>query len=172
MFKYLTSSPQLSLYLSAFHVKFDQTEIFDNLTIKIDKREINIYKCQSKLNTKPKQIKRSTASNKQTLKDECAYLEFESRSQSTNLNYCLNVNDCRKEIYYLCKFEVKTLQKGGINFDGLNENLEESNEALYYTDTLKDYQQDPKMSYVMNSFLAIAYGLNKIHEKVVIKRLI
>ena len=65
--------------------------------------------------------------------------------------YC--VNDCEQNINYICSYDTN---KKSSDY-----------ETSVYSDTLKDYQQDPKMSYVMNSFLAIAYGLDKIHQKVI-----
>lgn len=38
----------------------------------------------------------------------------------------------------------------------------------YYPDSLRNYQQDPKMSYVINALLAIAHGLAKIHQNVIL----
>jgi hypothetical protein len=65
------------------------------------------------------------------------------------------INDCERELYYICSYD--------------STKKSDKDDTFVYSDTLQDYQQDPKMSYVMNSFLAVAYGLDRIHQKVLIK---
>ncbi len=93
--------------------------------------------------------------------DKCIYNKKDSLSKLTCPNvvsegdqiFC--INDCERELYYICNYD--TTKKS------------DKDDIYVYSDTLQDYQQDPKMSYVMNSFLAVAYGLDKIHQKVLIK---
>ena len=66
-----------------------------------------------------------------------------------NLNsteYCIDLSKCDAHLPFICK--IKADIKSNI-----------------YTHKLDDYLQDPKMSYVMNSFLAIAHGLDRAHKK-------
>ncbi len=37
---------------------------------------------------------------------------------------------------------------------------------VYYKHSLADYQQDPKMSYIINAFLAVVYGLDMSQKSV------
>ena len=67
-----------------------------------------------------------------------------------NLDFCVEINNYEKKLPFVCKLEVK-------NFKGEN---------LFYQNSLKNYQQDPKMSYVINSVLAIVNGLDKAHQNV------
>jgi hypothetical protein len=84
---------------------------------------------------------------------KCPKIEIEHNILSGSNAFCLNSNDCKKELYFICNYDI-------------NKNIDDKADSLVYADTLQNYQQDPKMSYVMNSFLAVAFGLNRIHQKV------
>lgn len=75
-------------------------------------------------------------------------------NQKNNFSYCIQFNNCFKKLPFVCKFhpdENKIANKSKLDF---------------YPDTLRNYQQDPKMSYVINSFLTVVHGLDRIHKKV------
>ena len=74
-------------------------------------------------------------------------------------DYCIEVNNKKKKLPFICKFESRS---------NLNQNDDDNDELSdFYPDTLRDYIQDPKMSYVMNSLLAIVNGLDKAHQIVI-----
>jgi hypothetical protein len=82
--------------------------------------------------------------------------------------YCLKMKNCVKRLPFICKFEspvnkalTSKTRTGGVG-----------SEIKFYPDTLRNYQQDPKMSFVINSFLAVVYGLDRVHQKVCKKKVI
>lgn len=80
----------------------------------------------------------------------------------SKFSYCVQFNTCYRRLPFICKF-----RHSPPSFS--SSNLEKSNrshlKAEFYPDTLRNYQQDPKMSYVINSLLAVSYGLDRIHQK-------
>ncbi len=80
----------------------------------------------------------------------CTSLKFVSASIENPLPYCLDINECTDQLPFICKLkkDLKAPKK------------------TYYKHSLADYQQDPKMSYIMNAFLAVVYGLHNAQKKV------
>jgi hypothetical protein len=76
--------------------------------------------------------------------------------------FCLKMKNCVRRLPFICKFESSSgrSESSSANSDGSTEKID------FYPDTLRNYQQDPKMSFVINSFLAVAYGLDRVHQKV------
>lgn len=76
-------------------------------------------------------------------------------------SYCLKLNKCEntitKKLPFICKFESSKLY----NSKAYNRFVGD-----FYPDTLRNYQQDPKMSFVIYSLLAVAHGLDQVHKKV------
>lgn len=68
----------------------------------------------------------------------------------TNFSYCIELKNCHKKLPFICKIEVN----------------ESNSLGDFYPDSLRNYQQDPKMSYVINSLLAVVYGLSRAHQNV------
>lgn len=78
-------------------------------------------------------------------------------SSNSNYSYCIELKNCNKKLPFVCKIEVNEPK------------VNSSKSAVdFYPDSLRNYQQDPKMSYVMNSFLAVIYGLSRVHQNVII----
>ncbi len=74
--------------------------------------------------------------------------------------YCLKMKNCVRRLPFVCKLEPSSGQMVRSKANGGPE------KADFYPDTLTNYQQDPKMSFVVNSLLAVAYGLDRVHQKV------
>jgi hypothetical protein len=77
-------------------------------------------------------------------------LENEESNEETKRmpNYCIEINNYEKKLPFVCKLEAKHFKS----------------ENSFYRNSLKNYQQDPKMSYVINSALAIVNGLDRVHQ--------
>lgn len=69
---------------------------------------------------------------------------------SKQINYCIELKTYEKKLPFICKLDLQNLKP----------------ETVFYKNSLKNYQQDPKMSYVINSVLAIVNGLDKVHQNV------
>ncbi len=82
---------------------------------------------------------------------EITEIEESNDELKKNVNFCVEINNYEKKLPFICKLEAK--------------NFKEKN--LFYRNSLKNYQQDPKMSYVINSVLAIVNGLEKAHQSVI-----
>lgn len=80
-----------------------------------------------------------------------------SPERRNNFSFCIRFN-CNRKLPFVCKFRHSSSNK--------IEKANHSHRAEFYPDTLRNYQQDPKMSYVINALLAIAHGLDRIHQKV------
>ena len=78
-------------------------------------------------------------------------------NKKNNFTYCIELKECNKNLPFICKYE---LNKTNYNYTKTAMDV--------YPDTLQGYQQDPKMSYVINSFLAVVHGLEKAHKKVIV----
>ena len=86
------------------------------------------------------------ANNIADLHERCAMIEYFSPIKlRKNVSFCIMLNECDLLLPSICK-------------------LKQSNKK-FYKNTLEGYQQDPKMSYLINSFLAVVYGLNIAHQK-------
>ena len=132
-----------------FHGRLE-SNIEGKVIIKTQHGDILITTCVSKELLDP--IKSNSS------KANCPHIEVEQDIFTGTNTHCLNYQDCKKEFYFICIYDLHNKNNEDV--------VEATNSNLVYTDTLQDYQQDPKMSYVMNSFLAIAHGLNKVHRKV------
>ncbi len=64
-------------------------------------------------------------------------------------SFCVDMRKSQPKLPFICKY--KTLKKNKTSTD-------------FYPDSLRNYQQDPKMSYVINSLFAIVHGLDKAHQ--------
>lgn len=64
-------------------------------------------------------------------------------------SYCVDMRKLQTKLPFICKY--KTLKNNKTSTD-------------FYPDSLRNYQQDPKMSYVINSLYAIVHGLDKAHQ--------
>lgn len=62
-------------------------------------------------------------------------------------DYCIEFNECGLQLPFICKVKADK-----------NSNT--------YQNSLNDYVQDPKMSYVINSFLAIYHGLDSFQKNI------
>ncbi len=62
---------------------------------------------------------------------------------------CILMHECEANLPFICKL-----------------NLDQFRNKKFYKHNLHDYQQDPKMSYLMNSFLALIHGLDAAHRNV------
>jgi hypothetical protein len=81
-------------------------------------------------------------------------IKFSPRDYS----YCVDMRKSHTKLPFICKY--KTLKNNKTSTD-------------FYPDSLRNYQQDPKMSYVINSLYAIVHGLDKAHQIVTLhKRLL
>jgi hypothetical protein len=65
---------------------------------------------------------------------------------------CITINQCQKKLPFICKLNSDQFKHG----------------QIFYKNSLSDYQQDPKMSYLMNSFLAVAHGLDSAQKNVLL----
>ena len=72
------------------------------------------------------------------------------REANQTFSYCVELKTYEKKLPFVCKVDLDDAKS----------------EKHFYTNSLKNYQQDPKMSYVMNSLLAIVNGLDKVHQNV------
>lgn len=84
-------------------------------------------------------------------------------SGRTNFSYCVQFNNCYRKLPFICKFRHSTSSFSTNNLENKNTS---HRKIEFYPDTLRNYQQDPKMSYVINSLLAVVYGLDRIYKKV------
>nr|QVK45748.1 G protein-coupled receptor [Proales similis] len=66
--------------------------------------------------------------------------------------YCIDLNGAQDRQPFICRFQTPLASRS-------------DQPVEFYPDSLRNYQQDPKMSYVMNSMLAIAHGLNNAHRR-------
>ncbi|RNA13570.1 Metabotropic glutamate receptor 1 [Brachionus plicatilis] len=73
-------------------------------------------------------------------------------NNSGEFDYCVKFKNCHSKFPFVCK----------INTDKIVEKFS----GDYYPDSLHNYQQDPKMSYVINALLAVTHGLARIHKNV------
>lgn len=73
---------------------------------------------------------------------------------NSKLNYCVQLKNCHLKLPFICKINTEKMRN---RFSG-----------DFYPDSLHNYQQDPKMSYVINSLLAITHGLARVHNNVII----
>jgi hypothetical protein len=96
-------------------------------------------------------------------------------SGGNNFSYCIELSKCDDRLPFVCKFETnktkdreqKIASVGGVMSSSSKSGkkiIDSSN--FIFPDTLQGYIQDPKMSYVMNSFLALVHGLNRVHQAV------
>lgn len=72
-----------------------------------------------------------------------------------NYQYCIELKNYEKKLPFVCKYEGKYSNKS-----------KKYQLVDFFPDSLYNYQQDPKMSYVINSLLAVVHGLNRIHKRV------
>jgi hypothetical protein len=82
--------------------------------------------------------------------------DLNNEKRKNNFTYC-GINNCLRKLPFVCKFYSDVL-----------DNQNRTTQLDFYPDTLRNYEQDPKMSYVINSMLAIVYGLNNIQKKVIL----
>ena len=80
------------------------------------------------------------------------------KASGNNFSYCAQFKVCYTRLPYVCKLSPPS---------PANRSAAALQRQEFYPDTLRNYQQDPKMSYVINSLLAIAHGLNRVHQKVI-----
>lgn len=78
----------------------------------------------------------------------CIILNLRNNTRK-RLSYCLDLDKCGQELPYICKLKKDI-----------------TSQQRYYKHSLENYQQDPKMSYIMNAFLAVVYGLNNAQKNV------
>lgn len=78
----------------------------------------------------------------------CIILNLTRSQRDGKISFCVNMDECNRRRPYICKLATK------------------QNEEYYYKNDLKAYQQDPKMSYIMNAFLAVAHGLDRTQQYV------
>ncbi|CAF0865551.1 unnamed protein product [Brachionus calyciflorus] len=73
-------------------------------------------------------------------------IDIKNRKRSSSKeSYCFQQNKCNDKLRVICE----------LKYENINSE---------YADSLKNYEQDPKMSYVMNALLSIVYGLERIHK--------
>jgi hypothetical protein len=90
-----------------------------------------------------------------------------------NFSYCIELNKCDDRLPFVCKFETnKTKEREKMTAAGSSKSKQVDSSNFIFPDTLQGYIQDPKMSYVMNSFLALVHGLNRVHQAVIFSRLL
>jgi hypothetical protein len=122
---------------------------------------LNIHMCQSSI---PTNSSKNITNDDQNLitffnselvfkhqDNQCYSIAIQNTTNKNSIKYCIQDDSCLKVLPFVCK--IKKQSKRG------------SGDYHFYPDSLKNYQQDPKMSYVINSFLAITYGLNKMHKR-------
>lgn len=144
---------QLSFY---GRLESDLDESTTNIIINTGDGDIRISACIKKQNFIRESVQMQEKSNTSQL--YCPYIEMNRDIFSKS--HCFSYNNCEEQLYYICNYDKKL-------YGDTNANEKNQSSSYNYSDTLQDYQQDPKMSYVMNSFLAIAYALNRIHQTVI-----
>lgn len=78
------------------------------------------------------------------------------------ITYCLKFKNCTRKLPYVCEIQPGS----GSSSNSKTDELDQSKADNFYPDTLRNYVQDPKMSFVINSLLAVTYGLDRVHKKV------
>jgi hypothetical protein len=141
------SVKEKALYNNLLHKNANLSELDDSL---IDDDLATYLDYKKKENLKYTSIKISYENN---VNDE---------DEIKNYDHCIEVNSKKKKLAFICKFETRN--KKNID-DDVSDDDDDMND--FYPDTLRDYIQDPKMSYVMNSLLAIVNGLDKAHQIVI-----
>ena len=88
---------------------------------------------------------------------------FDNLNEEKPLIYCFKWKNCAKKLPFICKFDSSSAKS---NAKSHEDSIKLINYDDFYPDTLRSYQQDPKMSFVINSLLAVAHGLDRVHKKV------
>lgn len=78
---------------------------------------------------------------------------FMVSNNTSKFDYCVKLKNCHLKLPFICKINTDKMRS---RFSG-----------DFYPDSLHNYQQDPKMSYVINSLLAITHGLARVHKNVI-----
>jgi hypothetical protein len=108
----------------------------------------------SKLNQQTSQFISILFTN-DTNKQNYEYVSDYVDKNQINYSYCIELKNYEKKLPFVCKYEGKFSNKS-----------KKYQLVDFYPDSLFNYQQDPKMSYVINSLLAVVHGLNRIHKNV------